>query len=105
MDIERDYADSSNFLCIGVLKGSVFFLTDLLKHIERPLKVDFMQTSSYRDSTTPGEVRLKRDLDLSVLDADVLLIEDIVDTGHTLRTVLDLLEGRGARTVKLCSLL
>lgn len=104
-EINRDYADSEKLVAVGVLKGSVFFLVDLLKHIEVPVAVDFFQTSSYGNSTEAGEVRIRKDLDLSVRGADVLLIEDIVDTGYTLRTILDLLRFRGARTVRLCALL
>jgi len=92
-------------ICIGVLKGSVFFMVDLLKRVSVPVFVDFFQTSSYGSGTLPGEIRIRKDADLSVRDADVLLIEDIVDTGHTLRTVLALLRFRGARSVKLCALL
>ncbi len=104
-EINRDYAGSDKLVAVGVLKGSVFFLVDLLKHLEVPVAVDFFQTSSYGNSTEAGEVRIRKDLDLSVRGADVLLIEDIVDTGYTLRTILDLLKFRGARTVRLCALL
>lgn len=104
-EIDRDFADTELLICIGVLKGSVFFMVDLLKRIRIPLAVDFFQTSSYRSGKVPGEIRILKDVDLSVRDRDVLLIEDIVDTGYTLRTVMALLEFRGARTVKLCALL
>ena len=104
-EIDRDYAGSDKLICVGVLKGSVFFMVDLLKRLKTPLAIDFFQTSSYGSSTTPGEVRIRKDLDLSVRGKDVLLIEDIVDTGWTLRTILDLLRFRGARSVKLCALL
>ena len=104
-DIDRDYADSERLIAIGVLKGSVFFLVNLLQQVTVPVQVDFFQTSSYGDSTLPGEVRILKDIDLSIRGADVLLIEDIVDTGYTLRTILDLLRFRGARSVKLCALL
>ena len=80
-------------------------LDDLLKHVTVPVMVDFFQTSSYSGGKVPGEVRIRKDVDLSVRGRDVLLIEDIVDTGHTLRTVLGLLESRGANSVRLCSLL
>lgn len=103
--ISQDYADSQKLIAVGVLKGSVFFLVDLLKHLTVPVAVDFFQTSSYGGGTEAGEVRIRKDLDMSVRGADVLLIEDIVDTGYTLRTILDLLRFRGARTVKLCALL
>ncbi len=104
-EINRDYATSDRLVCVGVLKGSVFFLVDLVKQLDLPVAIDFFQTSSYGGGTSPGEVRIRKDLDLPVRDADVLLVEDIVDTGYTLRTILDLLRWRGARSVKLCALL
>lgn len=103
--IDRDYAASERLICIGVLKGSVFFLVDLLKKVTVPLAVDFFQTSSYGSGKTAGEIRIRKDIDLAIRGADVLLIEDIVDTGYTLRTILDLLKFRGAKSVKLCALL
>ena len=103
--IDRDYANSDRLTVVGVLKGSVFFLVDLVKQLQVPVAIDFFQTSSYGGSTSAGEVRIRKDLDLPVRGADVLLIEDIVDTGYTLRTILDLLRWRGARSVKLCALL
>ncbi len=103
--IDRDYADSDRLVCIGVLKGSVFFLVDLLKQVTVPVEVDFFQTASYGSGTEPGEVRIRKDIDLAIRGSDVLLIEDIVDTGYTLRTILDLLRFRGARSVRLCALL
>jgi hypoxanthine phosphoribosyltransferase len=104
-EIDRDYASSDRLTVVGVLKGSVFFMVDLVKRLQVPLAIDFFQTSSYGGSTSAGEVRIRKDLDLPVRGADVLLIEDIVDTGYTLRTILDLLRWRGARSVKLCALL
>ncbi len=104
-EIDRDYAASERLVAVGVLKGSVFFMVDLLQHVKVPVQVDFFQTSSYGEGTEPGEVRIRKDIDLSIRGADVLLIEDIVDTGYTLRTILDLLRFRGAKSVKLCALL
>jgi hypoxanthine phosphoribosyltransferase len=104
-EIDRDFADSDPLLCVGVLKGSVFFLVELLKRVKIPVTVDFFQTASYGSGTTPGEVRIRKDIEMSIRGRDVLLIEDIVDTGYTLRTILDLFRFRGARTVKLCALL
>jgi hypoxanthine phosphoribosyltransferase len=93
-------------IAVGVLKGSVFFLTDLLKRLRIPVAVDFFQTASYGASgESRGEVRIRKDLDLSIRGRDVLLVEDIVDTGCTVRTILDLLRFRGARSVRLCALL
>jgi hypoxanthine phosphoribosyltransferase len=104
-EIDRDYATSERLICVGVLKGSVFFMVDLLKRVQVPVAVDFFQTSSYGAATSPGEVRIRKDIDLSIRGADVLLVEDIVDTGYTLRTILDLLRFRGAKSVRLCALL
>lgn len=104
-EIESAYASSERFVTLGVLKGSVFFMVDLLKQISLPAVVDFFQASSYGDRTSPGELRIKKDIDISIRGADVLIIEDIVDTGYTLRTILDLMRWRGARSVKLCALL
>jgi hypoxanthine phosphoribosyltransferase len=103
--IDRDYAGSDRLIVVGVLKGSVFFMVDLLKKLTIPLAIDFFQTQSYGANTSPGEVRIRKDIDLPIRGKDVLLIEDIVDTGYTLRTILDLLRFRGARSVKLCALL
>ncbi|HXU43995.1 MAG TPA: hypoxanthine phosphoribosyltransferase [Thermoanaerobaculia bacterium] len=103
--IDQDFATSERLICVGVLKGSVFFLVDLLKHLKVPAEIDFFQTSSYGSGTSPGEVRIKKDIDLSIRNKDVLLIEDIVDSGYTLRTILDLFRFRGARSVRLCALL
>ena len=104
-EINRDYTETDLLVCIGVLKGSVFFMVDLLKQVQVPVAVDFFQTSSYVGTSSRGEVRIRKDLDLFICDRDVLLIEDIVDTGYTLRTILDLLRFRGAKSVKLCALL
>jgi hypoxanthine phosphoribosyltransferase len=108
-EIDRDYRASASpadpLIAIGVLKGSVFFMVDLLKRVTVPVTIDFFQTSSYGQGTVPGEVRIKKDVDLSIRGRDVLLIEDIVDTGHTLCTIVALLHFRGARSVRLCALL
>lgn len=104
-EIDRDYAQSDGLVVIGVLKGSIYFFTDLTRRLTVPVTVDFFQTSSYGSGTAAGEVRIKRDIDLSIRGRDVLLVEDIVDTGWTLRTILDLFRFRGARSVRLCALL
>ena len=108
-EINRDFSQkaspSEGLVCIGVLKGSVFFLVDLLKRVRFPVTVDFFQTASYGSSTVAGEVRIRKDVDIPIRGKDVLLIEDIVDTGHTIRTVLGLLRFRGAKSVRLCALL
>lgn len=104
-EINQDYRESEALVVVGILKGAVIFYSDLVKRLSVPVTVDFFQTSSYGQSTVPGEIRIKRDIDLSIRGKDVLLVEDIVDTGWTLRTVLELFRFRGARSVRLCALL
>ena len=91
---------------VGVLKGSVFFLTALAREIEIPVKIDFLAISSFASaSASPGIVRIAKDLDEAITDEDVLLVEDIVDTGLTARYLLQTLAGRGPNSVSLCTLL
>ncbi len=104
-EIARDYPEDEELVCLGILKGSVFFMVDLVRHLPMPVTVDFFQTSSYGSSTTPGEVVVKRDVDLSLRDRHVLLVEDIVDTGNTLNTILAMLRLRRPKSLRLCSLL
>jgi hypoxanthine phosphoribosyltransferase len=89
---------------IGVLKGAVFFLTELARAIEIPVKVDFLAISSFRGSV-PGMVRIAKDLDDPIEDQDVLLVEDIVDTGFTTRFLLQTLAGRAPHSIGICTLL
>ena len=104
-EITKDY-QGKNLLLVGVLKGAVIFLSDLARAIDMPVKLDFMVVSSYGDSTLPtGEVRIIKDLDFSVENMDILIIEDIIDTGYTLSYLTDNLRKRGANSVKVCSLL
>jgi hypoxanthine phosphoribosyltransferase len=89
---------------IGVLKGSVFFLTALARAISIPVKIDFLAISSFSGGA-PGMVRIAKDLDDPIEDEDVLLVEDIVDTGFTTRYLLQTLAGRGPRSLAICTLL
>lgn len=104
-EIGDDYRDCEELVCLGILKGSVFFLVDLVRELRVPVAVDFFQTASYGSATSPGEVLVKKDVDLSLRGRDVLLVEDIVDTGHTLNTVLAMLRLRRPRSLKLCTFL
>ena len=91
---------------IGVLKGSIFFLTALARQIEIPIKIDFLAISSFSNrSAAPGLVRIAKDLDESIEGEDVLLVEDIVDTGFTARYLLQTLAGRGPNSLAICTLL
>jgi len=92
---------------IGVLKGSVFFLTALARAIEIPVKIDFLSISSFGGASAgpPGMVRIAKDLDEPIQDEDVLLVEDIVDTGFTTHYLLQTLAGRSPRSLGICTLL
>ena len=91
---------------VGVLKGSVFFLTALARHIEVPVKIDFLGISSFSNkSGAPGVVRIAKDLDDAIEGEDVLLVEDIVDTGFTLRYLLQTLAGRAPNSLAVCTFL
>ena len=91
---------------ICVLKGAVFFLTALVREIEIPVKIDFLAISSFSNRTgLPGMVRIAKDLDDSIEGEDVLLVEDIVDTGFTARFLLQTLAGRGPNSLGICTLL
>ena len=108
-EVARDLgtrAEDDPLVVVGVLKGSVPFLADLVKRLDFPLVLDFLQASSYGTrGTTRGEVHLRKDLDLPIQGRDVLLVEDIVDSGHTANTLLDLLRLRDVRSLRLCTLL
>jgi hypoxanthine phosphoribosyltransferase len=105
-EISLDYEDK-DLLLICILKGGVMFLTDLMRSIRVPHSVDFMAVSSYGAGArkSEGQVRITLDLTTSIEDRDVLLVEDIIDSGHTIASVLDLLETRHPRSLKVCALL
>jgi hypoxanthine phosphoribosyltransferase len=104
-EITRDYADRS-LLLIGVLKGAVFFLSDLMRFIEVPVEVDFMAVASYGSATdSSGVVRILKDLDVSIEGRDVLIVEDIVDSGLTLQYLLRNLGSRNPSSLEVCALL
>jgi len=103
--IRNDYAGKPLVL-IGVLKGSFLFLADLCKHLDNNVIIDFLQTSSYHGGrSTTGVVQIRKDVDVSIEGVDVLLVEDIVDTGTTLSHLLDLLGTRKPASLKIASLL
>ena len=103
--ISRDYQGKTLKL-VGVLKGSIFFLTALARHIEVPLKIDFLGISSFSNkSGAPGVVRIAKDLDEAIEGEDVMLVEDIVDTGFTLRYLLQTLAGRAPNSLSVCTFL
>src|SRR5579862_6473802 len=104
-EISRDYQGKTVKL-VGVLKGSVFFLTALARKIEVPVTIDFLGISSFSDRNgAPGVVRIAKDLDESIEGQDVVLVEDIVDTGFTLRYLLQTLAGRAPNSLAVCTFL
>jgi hypoxanthine phosphoribosyltransferase len=103
--ITADYEGKELFL-IGVLKGAVFFLSDLMRHIDVPCEVDFMAVSSYGSETeSSGVVRILKDLDAPIEGRDVVIVEDIVDSGLTLQYLLRTLKARGPASLEVCALL
>jgi hypoxanthine phosphoribosyltransferase len=103
--ISADYVGRDLFL-VGVLKGAVFFLADLMRHLEVPCELDFMAVASYGSSTdTSGVVRIMKDLDVSIEGRDVLIVGDIVDSGLTLSYLLRTLKARHPASVEVCALL
>jgi hypoxanthine phosphoribosyltransferase len=103
--ITRDYR-SRDLLLVGVLKGAIFFMADLMRRIEIPCEVDFMAISSYGEGVdSSGVVRILKDLDMAIEGRDVLIVEDIVDSGLTLSYLIRNLESRNPRSLDVCALL
>jgi len=104
-EITRDYKDRSPIL-VGVLRGAAVFLSDLIRHIDLELEVDFIALSSYGSATeSSGQVQLVKDLESSIDGADVILVEDIVDTGLTLNYLVGNLKSRNPGSLRVCALL
>lgn len=103
--ITADYADK-DLVLVGVLKGSVIFLADLMREIDLNLHIDFMAVSSYKDGTvSSGDIEILKDLTNPIRGKDVIIVEDIVDTGLTLFRLTEILGSRGANSLKIASLL
>ena len=106
--ITADYQelDIDELVVIGILRGSVIFMSDLIRQLQLPVTIDFMATSSYSKGTrTSGTVRILKDIAESITDKHVLIIEDIIDSGLTLQCLTQLLEARRPKSLKLCTLL
>lgn len=103
--INKDY-EGKNLLLVSVLKGSLIFMADLMRKIEVPCAIDFLSVSSYGNSTkSSGEVRILKDLDQSLEGKDILVVEDILDSGNTLSFLLKNLSARNPASIRLCTLL
>ncbi len=94
-----------SLLVVGILKGAMPFMADLVRALDLPIEYDFMAVSSYGNGTSPGEVRILKDLDCAIGGRDVLIVEDIVDTGRTLQHLLGGLSARGPANLRVCTLL
>jgi hypoxanthine phosphoribosyltransferase len=103
--ITNDYRDSSKLLLLGLLRGSVMFVTDLMRKVHRPLTMDFMSVSSYSGTESSGFIRIDSDHKTNIRGWDVILIDDIVDSGYTIHTIRKLLLDRQPRSLKVCALL
>jgi hypoxanthine phosphoribosyltransferase len=104
-EISRDY-EGRDLVLVGVLKGAVLFLADLMRHLTVPCEVDFMAVSSYGSTTdSSGVVRILKDLDASIEGRDVLIVEDIIDSGLTLQYLMRNLKVRSPRSLEVCALL
>ena len=104
-EITHDYA-GQEILVVGILKGAFIFMADLVREIDLPLQLDFMDVSSYGHSTvSSGEVRIMKDLEESIEGKNVLIVEDIIDTGLTLNYISEILKKRGPKSLRICCLL
>ena len=103
--ISKDY-EGRKIRMVGILKGASFFMCELAKRITVPVSIDFMQVSSYGGATeSTGTVRIRKDLDESIEGLDVIIVEDIVDSGRTLAFLGDFLKSKGAKSIRYCTLL
>lgn len=105
--ITEDYkGKDGKLLLVSVLKGSVVFMADLMRSIDLPLSIDFMIVSSYGSGTeSRGNVKILKDLDINVSDYDILIVEDILDSGYTLSKLIEILKTRKPKSLKLCTFL
>ncbi len=104
-EIEKHFPPDGELVVVGLLKGSFVFVSDLVREFERPVIVDFMSVSSYRGTESTGNVEVKKDLDMDIRGKNVLLVDDILDTGRTFKKVLELLQTRKPKEIKTCVLL
>ena len=105
-EITDHFKDTDKLVVVGLLRGSFVFIADVVRELDLPVEVDFMETSSYGDSTESSrEVRILKDLRGKIEGRDVLVVEDIVDTGHTLARVVDILKTRSPKRLEICALL
>ncbi len=102
--ISKDY-EGKNLVLVSVLKGAVVFMADLMRAIDIPLSIDFMVVSSYNKTESTGTVKIIKDLDLDLTGKDILIVEDILDTGRTLASLMEILKMRNPASLKICTFL
>lgn len=103
-ELEKEY-EGCDLVVIGILKGSVIFMSDLIRQIDKPLLVDYMAASSYEGKESTGNIKISKDITVPIKGKDVLIVEDIIDTGNTLSHIIELFKEREARSVKTITLL
>ena len=104
--ISDDYRNKENVPClIGLLKGSFIFIADLSRYIDIPIEIDFMIVSSYGNNQIGSEIKILKDIDVQLSGRDVIIVEDIIDTGYTLEKICEVLQTRNISSLKICALL
>ena len=104
--ISDDYGNKENAPClIGLLKGSFIFIADLSRYIDIPIEIDFMIVSSYGNNQIGSEIKILKDIDVQLTGRDVIIVEDIIDTGYTLEKICEVLQTRNIASLKICTLL
>jgi len=103
-EITEDYKDKSIFMAV-ILKGAFVFASDLIRNIKEDVYIDFMQVTSYQGTETTGDVKISKDLEEQISGRHVIIIEDIIDTGITVKKIIELLKMRNPKTIEICSLL
>ena len=101
-ELNRDYKDTP-LVVVGILTGAFIFTADLVRRLEMPVIIDFMQVSSYVGEYSTGELKIKKDMSCDIKDMDVLIVEDIIDTGRTLKLLKEQLLTRGPKSLKICT--
>jgi len=103
--IEEDYPNPENLLFIGILKGAFVFLADLIRKINFPVEVDFIELSSYGDKVhSSGDIKVVKGLEKTIKGKDIIIVEDIIDSGHTLSFLLNHIKKKAPKSLKICSL-
>jgi len=104
-EVENIFPSGEDLIVIGLLKGSFMFVSDLVREIRKPVLVDFMSVSSYVGTESSGNVSIKKDIDINIKGKNVLLVDDILDTGRTFKKVLEIIQSKNPKDIKTCVLL